>query len=184
MPRTRNATLSEQERVRRMMVNRIFVLGDIVANHINDVTSQGVYKGKTGQCIIGKHDGIYFTRQNNGHYKAVVDGEELDSYVLGQQPRGSQGFCQTFACMNFLARGKALATNPDVESATKAALEFIMKHCDVLWRDYANQSRDPKVYCTDYSIESAEDFVEEVKELYDDENLLSYLKDEYTYYFR
>lgn len=166
------------------MVNRIFVLGDIVASHIDEVTHQGVYKGKTRQYINGKHDGVYFTKQSAGHFKAVVDGQELDSYMLGQQKCGSQGFCQTFACMNFLARGKAPVTDPDIETATKAALEFIMKQSNVLWRAYAERSRDPKGYCTDFSLESAEDFIEEVRELYDDKMLLSYLGDEYIYNFR
>lgn len=184
MPRTRHASINEQERVRQMMVNRIFVLGDIVANHIDEVTYKGVYKGKTSRSVTGRQDGVYYSRSNSGHYKAVVDGQELDSYDLGQQKVGSQGFCQTFACMNFLARGKAPATNPNMEAATKAALEFIIKHSDVLWRDYAGQSRDPKAYCTDYTVENAEDFLEEVRELHGDKKLMSYLDDEHTYYFR
>ena len=77
-----------------------------------------------------QEDGIYFNatrRSNSGHFVARKDGNLLDSYTLRYQQRGSNGFCQTFAIMNYTGNTGGLKTGEYGHNGY-AALCFI-EHC-------------------------------------------------------
>lgn len=60
---------------------------------------------------LSPEDGIYFNatrRSNSGHFIARRNGAKLDSYKLRYQLPGSNGFCQTFAIMNYVGNTAGL----------------------------------------------------------------------------
>jgi hypothetical protein len=100
--------------------------GDVVDGELNGYAAASIFlnaltaaagdyaaiKSITGSTVIDgkpdvKTDGIYFSSgagraSSAGHFIAVRGGVVLDSYRMRLQKDGSDGFCQSFAMMNYL----------------------------------------------------------------------------------
>lgn len=91
-----------------------------------------------------KRDGIYFKTYKGspeGHFVCVKNRVKWDSYKWGQQKENSNGFCQTFAIMNFLAN-QATIPKVGIYEHTVTALKFLKSHAAKLVKPISRQLID------------------------------------------
>ena len=119
-------------------------VGDVVDGELNDYVAASVFlnaltaaaghygaiKELTGATVIDgrpdpKKDGVYFTptgrSSSAGHFVAVRGGRVLNSYDLRLQNHGSNGFCQTFAMMNYLGLTPIFGSGSAIHGKTECA---------------------------------------------------------------
>lgn len=128
------------------------VLLDLITTAAGSPEVIAILTGKArtvGRPTSQSPDGVYFvaTRSSrddpvpSGHFKSVRNGVIFDSYAQGFQRPGSNGFCQTFAMMNYLDQADECVAGSQVESG-KAALRWLAKNSKALIRVFNRLAKD------------------------------------------
>jgi len=125
-------------------------------------------------------DGIYFRgRGNAGHFICKANGQEINSYNNNQQISGRNGFCQTFAIMNYHYKGNIYTKN--VQEATKEALIFLRKNANLLVPSFRQAARELDLFADLYNRTDTRNIREYIDRLYNNRNFRRILQTEQTY---
>lgn len=125
-------------------------------------------------------DGIYFRgRGNAGHFVCKANGQVINSYGNRQQIPGTNGFCQTFAIMNYVNNGNIYTDN--VQDATNQALDFLRRNANLLVPSFRQAIRQLDLYADLYNTTNTREIREYIDRLSNNRNFRRILQTEETY---
>ena len=125
-------------------------------------------------------NGIYFRgRGNAGHFVCKANGQEINSYNNRQQAPGTNGFCQTFAIMNYVNNGNIYTYN--IQDATQAALDFLRRNANLLVPSFRQATRELDLFADLYNTTDTRNIREYIDRLSNNRNFRRILQTEHTY---
>jgi len=163
-------------------------------NNFGDIEIINVERKASLGRIDKSFEGLIFVGDisSGGHFHYKLKGEKSkDSYTLGYQRSGSNGFCQTFAIMCYLIE-KQLIDNQCLQkdnyyNNTICALKFIQKYClkaiQKVWKETCKSLSDTIWY--NYHDLNVKELKEDIDKIIKSEIFLRFwLTNEFIYKFK